>query len=268
MPLLPVVIASMVAVAAAQMPEHRLDVETYDLGLTDTRVAAQAVQPLLSPEGRVVEDAANHRIIVVDVPSVHRAVRAALQRVVVTTRNVRVGVTFRWQATSDHVGAQAGGRVTPRGGNITLSGEASDAQSKTTSRQELVVLSGGTASLRIADEVPYSDWFWTWGVGRGLWVEGTRWRDVASGMDIEPFALPDGKIRLRLTPYFEYFIDGSRQATRLHQLTTEVIANDGEEMTLGGVPANDTEFRDRFLIGFDRQRGTSQASISVRATVE
>src|SRR6187549_2779351 len=135
MPLLPVVLASMLA-AAAQMPEHRLDIETYDLGLVDTRVAAEAVQPLLSPEGRVVEDAANHRIIVVDVPSVHRAVRAALERVVVTTRNVRVGVTFRWKATSDHIGARAGGRVTPRGGNITLSGEASDAQNTTTSRQE------------------------------------------------------------------------------------------------------------------------------------
>jgi hypothetical protein len=267
MPLLPVMLASMLA-AAAQMPEHRLDIETYDLGLTDTRVAAEAVQPLLSPEGRVVEDAANHRIIVVDVPSVHRAVRAALERVAVTTHNIRVGVTFRWKATSDHIGARAGGRVTPQGGNITLSGEASDAQNTTTSRQELVVLSGGTASLRIADEVPYSDWFWTWGVGRGLWAEGTKWRDVASGMEIEPLALPGGKIRIRLTPYFEYYVDARRQVTRLHQLTTEVVANEGEEMTLGGVPANDTEFRERFLIGFDRQRGTSQASIALRATVE
>lgn len=248
----------------AQTAGRQLEVVTYDLGLTDTAAAAEAVRPLLSPAGRVVEDERNHRIIVVDVPSVHRAVRVALQRVEVTARNIRVGVTFRWQAASDRTGV----RVRPRGGSITLGGEATTSQSTTTSRQELVVLSGGRASLRIADEVPYADWFWTWGVGRGFWVEGTRWRDVASGMEVEPLALPDGRIRVRLTPYFEYFVDNARQVTRLHTLTTEVIANDGEEINLGGVPATDSEFRQRFLIGYDRTRGMSQASITLRATVE
>ena len=259
---LPVMLASFLAVT--QAPERRLDVVTYDLGLTDTGVAAEAVRPLLSEAGRVVEDAANHRLIVVDVPSVQRAVRTALQRVEVTTRNIRVGVTFRWQAASDRTGV----RVRPRLDSVTLGGEATRSNSTTTSRQELVVLSGGRASLRIADEVPYSEWFWSWGLGRGLWASGTKWRDVASGMEVEPQALPGGRIRVRLTPYFEYFVDDRREVTRLHTLTTEVVANDGEEINLGGVPATDSEFRERFLIGFDRARGMSQASITLRATVE
>ena len=54
----------------------------------------------------------------------------------------------------------------------------------------------------------------------------------------------------------------------MHSLSTEVVANEGEEIALGGVPADDREFRERFLIGFDRARGTSQASITLRATVE
>jgi type II secretory pathway component GspD/PulD (secretin) len=250
--------------AAAQGPERRLQVETYDLGLTDVGAAAEAVRPLLSPEGRVVEDERNHRLIVVDVASVQRAVRAALQKVEVQARNIRVMVTFRWQAAGDRTGA----RVRPRDGGVAVGGDVTRSSSRTTSRQELVVLSGGRASLRIADEVPYADWFWTWGLGRGMWVEGVKWRDVASGMEVEPLALPDGRIRIRLTPYFEYFIDTARQVTRLHTLTTEVVANDGEEIQLGGVPANDSEFRERFLIGFDRARGMSQASIVLRATVE
>jgi hypothetical protein len=130
------------------------------------------------------------------------------------------------------------------------------------------VLSGSRASLRIADEVPYAEWFWTWGRQRGLWVESVRWRDVASGMEVEPVALPDGRIRVRLTPYFEYFVDGRREVTRVHTLTTEVVANPGEEIALGGVPAEDREFRERFLIGYDRSRRLSQASIRLRATVE
>jgi hypothetical protein len=259
---LPLMLASMLA--AVQPPERRLDVETYDLGLTDVGAAAEAVRPLLSPAGRVVEDERNHRIIVVDVPDVQRAVRAALRRVEVSARNIRLTVTLRWQGTSD----RAGVRLRPRGGTVSVGGDLTRSQSTTTSRQDLVVLSGGRASLRIADEVPYADWFWTWGLGRGLWVEGVRWRDVATGMDVEPVALPGGRIRVRLTPYFEYLLDARRQVTRVIALSTEVVANDGEEMALGGVPAHDSDFRERFLIGYDRARGTSQASITLRATVE
>lgn len=259
---LPVLLASILA--APPPPERTLDVETYDVGLTDARAAAEAVRPLLSPDGRVVEDSPNHRIIVVDVPAVHAAVRAALRRLEVTARNIRVLVTFRWQAANDRTGI----RVQPRGGRVAVGGDLSRSQSTTTSRQELVVLSGGRASLRIADEVPYADWFWTWGLGRGLWVEGVRWRDVASGMEVEPAVLPGGRVRVRLTPYFEYFVDTRREVTRVHALATEVVANEGEDITLGGVPAEDTEFRERFLIGYDRARGMSHASITLRVTVE
>lgn len=250
--------------ALAQPTSRALVVETYDLGLTSVSAAAEAVRPLLSPDGRVVEDEKNHRIIVVDRPEVQRAVRAAVRQVEVTARNVRLAVTFHWQAASD----RAGVRVRPRGGRITLGGGANESRSTTTARQELLVLSGSRASLRIAEEVPYADWFWTWGIGHGFWVEGTRWRDVASGMEVEPLVLPDGRIRVRLTPYFEYFLGDRREVTRLHTLTTEVIANPGEEIALGGVPREDREFRERFLIGFDRARGMSQASIRLRATVE
>lgn len=260
--LLPLMLASIVAVALP--PERRLEVETYDLGLTDVGAAAQAVRPLLSPAGRVVEDERNHRLIVVDLPEVQTAVRAALKRVEVEARNIRVTVTFRWQATSDRTGVA----LRPRGGSVSVGGELTRSDSNTTARQDLLVLSGGQASLRIADEVPYADWFWTWGVGHGLWVEGVRWRDVASGMEVAPVALPGRRIRVRLTPYFEYMLDSRRQVTRVHSLSTEVVANDGEDITLGGVPAQDTEFRARFLIGYDRARATSQASITMRATVE
>lgn len=259
---LPLVLAS--TFAAVQPPERRLAVETYDLGLTDVGAAAEAVRPLLSRDGRVVEDRRNHRLIVVDLPEVQRAVRAALRKVEASARNIRLAVTFHWRGTSD----RAGVRVRPRGGTVSVDGDVTQSKSTTTARQELLVLSGGRASLRIADEVPYADWFWTWGLGRGLWVQGTRWRDVASGMEVEPVALPGGRIRVRLTPYFEYMVDAGRQVTRVVELATEVVANEGEEIALGGVPAEDREFRERFLIGYDRARGTSQASITLRATVE
>ncbi len=246
---LPLVLASILA--AAQSPERRLDVETYDLGLVDVHAAAEAVRPLLSPAGRVVEDERNHRIIVVDVPEVHRAVRAALRRVEVSARNIRLAVTLHWKSTSD----RAGVRLRPRGDVVSVEGDATQSRSTTTARQELLVLSGGRASLRIADEVPYADWFWTWGLGRGLWVQGVRWRDVASGMDVEPVALPEAASASGSRPYFEYFVDagaGDAGAHAQHRGGGEGGRGDASAASPPG-----REFRERFLIGFDRA-GTSR----------
>lgn len=178
--------------------------------------------------------------------------------------NVRVTVTFRWQALRDRAGVS----VRPRRGSVGVDGDLRRTRSATTTQQQLLVMSGGRASIRIAEEVPYSEWFWTWGLGRGLWTEGVRWRDVSTGMEVAPVVLPGGRIRVKLTPYFEYALDERRQTTQVHELSTEVVVRDGEEIDVGGVPVRDTEFRERFLIGYDRVRGTSQATITLRATAE
>jgi len=178
--------------------------------------------------------------------------------------NVRVSVTLKWQATGDRIGAAAAARP----GTVVVAGDARTSSSNTTTQQQLLVMSGGRASIRIAQEIPYSEWFWTWGLGRGLWSGGTRWRDVATGMEVEPTLLPGGRIQIRLTPYFEYMLDARRQTTKVHQLSTEVMVREGQDLDLGGVPFEDTEFRELFLVGFDRVRGTSRAAITLRATAE
>src|SRR5688572_27835858 len=80
--------------------------------------------------------------------------------------NVRVTVTMRWEAVADHVGAAV--RVGPGAAGVTA--RAGRSQPSGTAKQQLLVMSGGRASIRIAQEIPYSEWFWTWGLGRGLWV--------------------------------------------------------------------------------------------------
>jgi hypothetical protein len=54
----------------------------------------------------------------------------------------------------------------------------------------------------------------------------------------------------------------------VHQLSTEIVVQPGEEMHLGGVPAGDREFRERFLLGYDRATGTQQVDVRLRATLE
>ena len=179
--------------------------------------------------------------------------------------NVRVVVGFRWEGTEDRTAVEARRR---RGGSIGIGGDVRRSRSNTSTQQMLLVMSGGTASIRIAEEIPYSEWFWTWGRRRGLWVESVQWRDVATGMEVSPTVLGGGRIRVKLTPYFEYRLDERRQTTQVHELATEVVVRDGEEIDVGGVPFADTEFRERFLVGYDHARGTSRAVVTLRATAE
>lgn len=194
-------------------------------------------------------------------------------------RNVRIRVTHDSERLDERTliggsaGASAGGvtvgvgRNPPRSG-VDVRADASRSRSTSQTQQEIVVLSGGKAQITVAEQVPYTDWFWTWGHSHGLWTPAVQWRDVGATLVVEPVALGDGRVRVRLTPAFSYFLDRERLVTEIHQLTTEVVVREGEPIELGGVPMSDTEFRDRFLVGFDRGRTLQRVRITLRATVE
>jgi hypothetical protein len=180
--------------------------------------------------------------------------------------NVRIRVTSTLSRTADSRSLGLGRPPSRRG--VEVRGGATRSQSRGTTVQELLVMDGGKASLRVAEEVAYPDWFWTWGLGQGLWVQGTAWKDVGASLVVEPRMLGDGRLRLRLTPAFEYWTDRGRLVTEAHSLSTEVLLRDGEEVDLGGLPLRDEEFRERFFLGLDESRQVTRAEIRVRATLE
>jgi type II secretory pathway component GspD/PulD (secretin) len=262
-------------VAAAPAPEVR----AYPVGLMDLDTAVTLVRSLLSPDGVAVEDRRNHRVIVSDRPEVHARVAAALKGVDTPARNVRIRVTHDSERLDERTllegsaGARAGGvqvgvgRNPPRRG-VDVRAESSRSRSTSQTQQEIVVLSGGKAQITVAEQVPYTDWFWTWGQSHGLWTPAVQWRDVGASLVVEPLVLGDGRVRVRLTPAFSYFLDRERLVTEIHQLTTEVVVHEGEPIELGGVPMAESEFRDRFLVGFDRGGTLQRVRITLAATVE
>lgn len=170
-----------------------------------------------------------------------------------TARNVRITVT-QWSE-----------RVEDRARGLG----ASSSRSTSETRQVLVVLSGGRASLKVAEQVPQVDWFWTWGQGAGLWpAQSVQWRDVGTSLAVEPFVLDDNTIRLRVTPEFSYFIDRDRRVSRVQQLSTEVVVREGEEIDLGGLEMSNHEFQERFLRGVGRSGQTERVQIRLKARVE
>jgi type II secretory pathway component GspD/PulD (secretin) len=273
---------ALAALAAALLlgAAAKTEMRVYDLGLTDVAVATDVVRALLSPEGRVYPDAAQHRIVVSDRPEVHARVAQALRTINVAPRNIRIEVTARMERTdrerrleaSGTVGAgpvRAGvGRRPPARTGVEIGGQDTRARTTVDARQQLLVLSGGKASLTVAEEVPYSEWLYTWGLTHGLWAQNVVWQEVGTSMVVEPRALGNGTILVRLTPRFDYRAGGAAQTVEVNALTTEVVVREGEEVALGGVPFRDEEFRERFLAGFDESGQTARVAMTLRATVE
>ena len=280
------VVLALATVAAAPVsaqlnprPPAKTEMRVYDLGLTDPGVAADVVRGLLSPEGRVYPDPAQHRLVVSDRPEVHARVAQALKTLNVAPRNIRIEVTARMERTDRERtleasgGVRAGpvrvgvGRRPPRSG-IEISGQDSRSRTEINARQQLLVLSGGRASLTVAEQVPYSEWLYTWGITHGLWAQNVVWQEVGTSMVVEPRVLGNGTILVRLTPRFDYRVGGNSQTVDVNELSTEVIVREGEEIALGGVPFRDTDFRERFLAGVDESGQTARVEMTLRATVE
>jgi type II secretory pathway component GspD/PulD (secretin) len=280
-------VAALAALAAAPVaapplnprPAAKTEMRVYDLGLNDPAVAAEIIRALLSPEGRVYPDPAQHRLVVSDRPDVHARVAEAMKTLNVPPRNIRIEVTGRMERTDrerqlEASGAVGGGPVRvgvgrrpPRSG-VVIGGQDSRSRTTVDARQQLLVLSGGRASLTVAEEVPYSEWLYTWGLGHGLWAQNVVWQQVGTSMVVEPRVLGNGTILVRLTPRFDYRANGTSQTVDVSELSTEVIVRPGEEIDLGGVPFRDTEFRERFLAGIDESGQSARTAIKMRATVE
>ena len=277
------VVASASATAqspAAGLAGARTEMRVYDLGLTDVALAADAVRGLLSAEGRVYPDPAQHRLVVSDRPDVHARVAEALRTLNVTPRNIRIEVRGRMDRTARERGIGASGTIAegpvrvgvgqrpPPTTGVVASGQDSRSRTSVDAVQTLLVLSGGQATLTVAEQVPHSQWLYTWGVSHGLWAQNIVWQEVGTSMVVAPRTLGNGTILVRLTPRFDYRAGGSSQTVDVNELSTEVVVRDGEEIELGGVPFRDESFRERFLAGVDESGQTTQVSMTLRARVE
>ena len=194
-------------------------------------------------------------------------------------RNVRIVVTGTSERTSRQRGVEAagsgavggirigGGRLPPETG-VVVRGRASQSQAHDQTRQELLVMSGGRAEIAVSEELPYQQWFQTWGYEHGLWQPGLAWKEVGARMVVEPTAVDDRTLRIRVTPAFSYVVDRQTVTTAVSQLSTEVLVRVGQEIDLGGIPMSDRQFLEKFLVGFDEYRETSRLRITLRASIE
>jgi hypothetical protein len=180
-------------------------------------------------------------------------------------RNVRVRVRSTFEVDARQGGAAVDVRPSRGGPRIGLRGGAGSTSSRTTAVQELLTLSGSTAELRVVRETPVAEWFRDWSLGHGLVTQTVSWQEVGTSLALEPTILPDGRIRLRLTPRLVVASGASPLRLDVVELSTEIVVHAGEEVDVGGLPMADESFRDRFFLGVSSGGRASRVRIVVSA---
>jgi hypothetical protein len=191
-----------------------------------------------------------------------------------TGRQVKVVLVFQQQGQDSRQGAQGrvsgviiqDGKARGRGG-----GAVQDTTTRTTRSEGIftIVQDGGTASMLVATEVPVTvvGWFRDYATGQGYAARGTAWQRVGTTLVVSPTILPDGQIRVRLTPQVSYFSPQGDGSIEFSEAATEVIVPNGRAMRIGGATRGINQVT-RQILGYREQQSSSESSFILTATIQ
>ena len=189
------------------------------------------------------------------------------------SRQVKVVLEFQQQGQDSRQGAQGRGGVIIQDGKARGRGGVAvqDTTTRTTRSEGVftIVQDGGTASMLVASEVPSTvvGWFRDYATGQGYAVQGTAWQRVGTTLVVSPTILPNGQIRVRLTPQVSYFSSQGNGSIEFKEAATEVIVPNGRAMRIGGATRGINQVT-RQILGYREQRSASESSFILTATIQ
>jgi hypothetical protein len=190
-----------------------------------------------------------------------------------TGRQVKVVLEFQQKGLDSRQGAQGQGGVMIQDGKARGRGGVAlqDTTTRTTRSEGVftVVQDGGTSSMVVASEVPYTvlSWFRDYASGQGYAAQGTAWQRVGTTLVVRPTILPDGQIRVRLAPQVSYFSPQGDGSIEFNEAATEVIVPNGRAMRIGGAARGINQVT-RQILGYREQQSSSESSFILTATVQ
>ena len=200
---------------------------------------------------------------------VESAIPAASQ----TGRQVKVVLEFQQKGLDSRQGVQGQGGVIVQDGKARGRGgiAAQDTTTRTTRSDGVftIVQDGGTSSMMVASEVPYTvlSWFRDYATGQGYAAQATAWQRVGTTLVVRPTILPDGQIRVRLTPQVSYFSPQGDGSIEFNESATEVIVPNGRAMRIGGSTRGINQVT-RQILGYREQQSSSESSFILTATIQ
>ena len=188
-------------------------------------------------------------------------------------RQVKVAIEFQQRGQEARQGAQGRGSVVIQDGKARgrggLAVEDTTTRTTRTSGVFTVVQDGGTASMMVASEVPYSavTWFRDYATGQGYVAQGTAWQRVGTTLVVNPTILPNGQIRVRLIPQVSYFTADGGGSLEFNEAATEVIVPNGRAMRIGGGTREVNQVT-RQILGYREQQSSSESGFILTATIQ
>jgi type II secretory pathway component GspD/PulD (secretin) len=240
---------------------ERVD-KVYSFGSADPQEVESVLRQVLSKEGKMVLLKDQAKVLVQDEAAVHETVALLLADLSKPRPNIKVEVTFNEDTTQTDRGAGVGLRRNSLEVNLT-NRQTSTSRS---SGQFLVVQSGGSASLRVVQEVPFIDYFYTYAWGHGYLSTQTHWRDIGSQLSVRPRVRGE-LIEVELMPQITALVDGKREIIDYRDLVTTVTLANGQEVSLGGFQGAGDEFNRNFFIGGNQSRSTQSTGFKIRASL-
>lgn len=190
-----------------------------------------------------------------------------------TRRNIKVVLETKQDETVNRAGVQGSGSVVIRRGSVYPSGRVAGGERQTTVQRSsgifTLVADGGESILTVATRVPQSEiaYYYNHALDVGAVERRIVFNDVGTSLRVGAATLPDGQIRLRLTPRISYFSAERPGAVDFTAAATELVVPDGRTVSLGGSTTNLHEIT-RQILGYREQRSSGETSVAVTATLQ
>lgn len=190
-----------------------------------------------------------------------------------TRRHIKVVLQSQETVTGSGERLQGAGEVVIRRGTINPSGRVVANERQTIVQRSsgifTLVLDGGESILSVATRVPRSQiaYYHNYAAGVGYIERRIVLEDVGTSLRVSAATLPDGQIRLRLTPRISYFSAERPGAIDFTEAATELIVPSGQPVSLGGSTANLHELT-RQILGYGERASSREINMIVTATVQ
>jgi len=190
-----------------------------------------------------------------------------------TRRHIKVVLDTQQTETHNHEQVQGSGAVLIRRGTVNPSGQivANERQTtvKRTSGIFTLVLDGSESILVVASQVPQSQagYYHNYALGIGYIERRIVFNDVGTSLRVRAASLPDGQVKLRLTPRISYFSSERPGAIDFTEAATELIVPNGQPVSLGGSTSNMHEVT-RQILGYRDRASSNETNMTVTATIQ
>ena len=190
-----------------------------------------------------------------------------------TRRHIKVVLDTQQTETHNREQVQGSGAVIIRRGTVNPSGQivANERQTtvKRTSGIFTLVLDGSESILTVATRVPQNQvgYYYNYALGIGYLERRIVFNDVGTSLRVHATTLPDGQVKLRLTPRISYFSSERPGAIDFTEAATELIVPNGQPVSLGGSNGNMHEVT-RQILGYRDRASSNESSLTVTATIQ